>query len=191
MKPILSLIVFFLCITSILAENTTIVNPVKHFMNYHRKNHMTKHKIMFFEVDVNGDSKADLFISSDSQHLHNGQLGRVYFVYLTDKNKYFWEDDNSVTLHYSKLIFNKKQTKNIAPLILVEEDSVWAGGYLDNVKNVYELLDIKWGDHPHSSNIIHDILTKSNSEEHPLITVKKEKALSYWKMHMEKKNIQE
>jgi hypothetical protein len=33
---------------------------------------------------------------------------------------------------------------------------------------VYELLDITWGKHPHSSDIFHDILVKSHAEKHPL-----------------------
>jgi hypothetical protein len=186
MKFIICLFFISFTFNILYAENTTISNPVKHFLKYHERHHLKEHNIMFFEVDVNGDGKEDLFISSDSHHLHNGQEGRIYFVYLTVGNKYYWEDDNNVTLRYSKLIFNEKQTKDIAPVILVEEDSVWAGGYPNNVKNVYELLDIKWGKHPHAANIIHDILTKSNSEKHPLILVNKDKALEYWKQHLKK-----
>ncbi|MCP4181064.1 MAG: hypothetical protein GY756_25145 [bacterium] len=187
MKFIISLLIFIISLGTLYAENATITNPVEHFLKYHERNHLKKHDIMFFEVDVNGDDKNDLFISSDSPHLHNGQEGRIYFVYLTDKNKYYWEDDNNVTLRYSKLIFNNKRTKNIAPLILIQEDSLWAGGYPGNVKNAYELLDIKWGKHPHAANIVHDILTKSNSKNHPLITVDKDKALSYWSTYKQKK----
>jgi hypothetical protein len=165
-----------------------ISNPIKHFLDYH--DHLNKnHEVMFFEVDVNNDKKADLFVSSDSHHLFNAQQGRIFFVYLTTKNnKYYWEDDNNITLRYNKLIFNNiGHYQDMAPLILLEEDSIWACSYNKNKKNEYELLDIKWSKHPHAADIFHDILEKSHAENHPLIVLENNKAISYWEKHVNSK----
>ena len=181
MKLFFTLMLLIFGFSSLYGENTIISNPIKHFLDYH--NHINKnHKVMFFEVDVNNDKKTDLFVSSDSHHLFNGQQGRVYFVYLTKNNKYFWEDDNNITLRYGKLIFNDTgHRKDIAPLIILEEDSIWACSYNKNKKDEYELLDIKWSKHHRAADIFHDILEKSHAENHPLIVLENNKAISYWK----------
>jgi hypothetical protein len=180
MKLYITMILLLFGISSLYGENTIVPNPIQHFLDYH--NHINKnHKVLFFEVDVNNDKKPDLFVSSDNPHLFNGQQGRIYFVYLTENNKYYWEDDNNITLRYNKLIFNNMgHYQDMAPLILLEEDSIWACSYKNNIKNVYELLDITWGKHHHAADIFHDILEKSHAESHPLIVLDNNKAVLYW-----------
>ena len=188
MKLYIILLLLLFGILPLYGENAIVSNPVEHFLNYH--NHINKnHNILFFEVDVNNDSKPDFFLSSDSSHLFNGQQGRIYFVYLTKNNKYFWNDDNNVTLRYNKLIFNRGgHYQDMAPLILLEEDSIWACTYKNNVKDEYELMDIKWGKHHHASDIFHDILEKSHAESHPLNVLSNDKAIAYWKKTLTKNN---
>ena len=179
MKKHLFLITLLLGIPSFASPTAIVANPVKHFIDTHQIDKNSK--IMFFEIDVNGDKKPDLFISSTDKKFNNGQAGNIYLVYLTKGDKYLWESKNNISLHYNKLIFNNGIHKKARPLIFIEKDSLWMCSFLGNRKNEFKLADITWGKDPRSSDIFHDLINKSNRKNHPLRVVDKNRAIAIWK----------